>query len=95
MNLSRLGPLRTIPLHLEDAVGVPVFLLVSPHPSYRSDYAVKPIVGDYFRPSLPHIFSVSVGTGRCLRLCFLLVIYELLCLLPDKAATEKYIRNWL
>ena len=42
---------------------------------------MTPEVGDDFLLSLPHVSSISVGTGRCLSLRLLLVIvYERFCL---------------
>jgi hypothetical protein len=42
---------------------------------------MTPLVGDDFLLSLPHVSSISIGTGRCLSLGLLLVIvYERFCL---------------
>ena len=64
MNCCGLGPSRTVPLDLEDAFHFSIFVLVSP------DH-------DDFLLSLPHVSSISVGTGRCLSLCYQ---YERFCL---------------
>jgi hypothetical protein len=65
---------RPVPLDLEDVPGSSVLVLVCPDHSVRSEYTGKPTMGDDLHPSLPHVSSVSVGTGRRLRLHSLPVI---------------------
>ena len=48
---------------------------------FWSPQVMTSAVGDNFLSSLPHVSSTSVGTGRCLSLCLLLVIvYWRFCL---------------
>ena len=47
---------------------------------------MTPAVGDDFLLSLPHVSSISLGTGRCLSLGLLLVIvYERFCLFVSQS----------
>jgi hypothetical protein len=69
VNFRSLGPSRPVPLELEDAFCFSIFVLVSPDHDARR--------GRRLPLYLPHVSSISVGTGRCLSLCLLLVrVYE-------------------
>jgi hypothetical protein len=61
MNIYGLGRIRTIPLDLEDGLGLSIFDLVSPDYGFLSNVTGKSVVGDIFFHSW-HIFSLFLGT---------------------------------
>jgi hypothetical protein len=58
MNSSGLSPVSPVPFDLENALGLSIFILVSPDHSVRTNYTGGPIVYDGLLPFFPRVSSV-------------------------------------
>lgn len=63
VSLSLPPPLRPVPLELEYAPGLSIFILVATDDGIL-DSIGKPVVGDHLHPFMQHVSAISAGTGR-------------------------------
>ena len=64
MNCEGYGLLKYLPLDIEDALALPIFVSVFPHHDFRSDDTGKPTLEDEFLPLSPHVKSTPIDRGR-------------------------------